>query len=74
LNESVFMRPGQSLVRNILNIDYLVIDGLVRAVGSVSLTGGSRLRSLQNGYVRSYALFMIIGALALIAAVWVVTA
>jgi NADH-quinone oxidoreductase subunit L len=73
-NESVFMRPGQSLVQNILNIDYLVIDGLVRAVGSVSLTAGSRLRSLQNGYVRSYALLMVIGALALIAAIWVVTA
>ena len=74
LNETVLMRPGQSLVRNILNIDYLVIDGLVRAVGNVSLTAGSRLRSLQNGYVRSYALLMIIGALALIAAIWVVTA
>ena len=73
-NETVFMRPGQSVVKNLLNIDYLVIDGLVRAVGSVSLTAGSRLRSLQNGYVRSYALLMFIGALALIAAIWVVTA
>ena len=73
-NETVFMRPGQSVVKNILNIDYLVIDGLVRAVGSVSLTAGSRLRSLQNGYVRSYALLMFIGALGLIAAIWVVTA
>ena len=73
-NETVFMRPGQSVVKNILNIDYLVIDGLVRAVGSVSLTAGSRLRSLQNGYVRSYALLMFIGALSLIAAIWVVTA
>ena len=73
-NETVFMRPGQSVLKNILNIDYLVIDGLVRAVGSVSLTAGSRLRSLQNGYVRSYALLMFIGALGLIAAIWVVTA
>ena len=73
-NETVFMRPGQSVVKNILNIDYLVIDGLVRAVGSVSLTAGSRLRSLQNGYVRSYALLMFIGALGLITAIWVVTA
>jgi NADH-quinone oxidoreductase subunit L len=73
-NETVFMRPGQSVVKNILNIDYIVIDGLVRAVGSVSLTAGSRLRSLQNGYVRSYALLMFIGALALIAAIWVLTA
>jgi NADH-quinone oxidoreductase subunit L len=73
-NETVFMHPGQSLVKNLLNIDYLVIDGLVRAVGSVSLTAGTRLRALQNGYVRSYALLMFIGALGLIAAIWVVTA
>jgi NADH-quinone oxidoreductase subunit L len=73
-NETVFMRPGQLIIKNILNIDYLVIDGLVRAVGSVSLTAGTRLRALQNGYVRSYALLMFIGALGLIAAIWVVTA
>jgi NADH-quinone oxidoreductase subunit L len=29
---------------------------------------------LQNGYVRSYALLMVIGALALITTIWVVTA
>ena len=66
LNEVVFMRPGQSLVSNLLNLDYLIIDGLVRAVGSVSITAGSKLRTLQNGYVRSYALMTVIGALALL--------
>ena len=73
-NETVFMRPGQSLVSNLLNLDYLVIDGTVRAVGSISLTAGSKLRSLQNGYVRSYALLTVIGALALLTVIWVVTA
>jgi len=73
-NETVFMRPGQSLVSNLLNLDYLVIDGIVRAVGSISLTAGSKLRSLQNGYVRSYALLTVIGALALLTVIWVVTA
>jgi NADH-quinone oxidoreductase subunit L len=68
------MRPGQSLVRNLLNIDYLFIDGLVRAIGSVSISTGNKLRTLQNGYVRSYALMMVIGALALIATIWAVTA
>jgi NADH-quinone oxidoreductase subunit L len=68
------MRPGQVLVRNLLNIDYLVIDGLVRSVGKVSVTAGNQLRTLQNGYVRSYALLMVIGALALITTIWVVTA
>ena len=73
-NETVFMRPGQSLVSNLLNLDYLIIDGTVRAVGSISLTAGSKLRSLQNGYVRSYALLTVIGALALLTVIWVVTA
>jgi NADH-quinone oxidoreductase subunit L len=73
-NEATLMRPGQVLVRNLLNIDYLVIDGLVRSVGKVSVTAGNQLRILQNGYVRSYALLMVIGALALITTIWVVTA
>ena len=74
LNEVVFMRPGQSLVNNLLNLDYLIIDGLVRAVGSVSIAAGSKLRTLQNGYVRSYALMTVIGALALLTVIWAVTA
>jgi NADH-quinone oxidoreductase subunit L len=72
-NEAALMRPGQSLVRNLLNIDYLLIDGLVRAVGKVSISTSNRLRTVQNGYVRSYALLMVIGALALITVIWAVT-
>ena len=59
---------------NQLNIDHLIIDGMVRAVGSVSLSAGNKLRVVQNGYVRSYALLMVVGALALIATIWLVTA
>jgi len=44
------MRPGQSLIQKLLNIDHLVIDGAVRSVGVVSISAGSKLRSLQNGY------------------------
>jgi len=73
-NEIVFMRPGQSLVRGLLNLDYILIDGLVRAVAAVSLTAGIRLRTLQNGYVRSYALMMVVGALGLLTTISVVTA
>jgi NADH-quinone oxidoreductase subunit L len=72
-NEAVLMRPGQGLVKNLLNIDYLVIDGLVRLVGSVSIGAGQTLRKLQNGYVRSYALMMILGVLSLLITVWLVT-
>jgi NADH-quinone oxidoreductase subunit L len=33
---------------------------------------GSSLRGLQNGFVRSYAALILVGALALVAAIWVV--
>ena len=72
-NETVFMRPGQGLIKKLLNIDYIVIDGLVRTVGSVSVGAGQTLRRLQNGYVRSYALMMIVGVLSLLITVWLTT-
>jgi NADH-quinone oxidoreductase subunit L len=33
---------------------------------------GSALRGLQSGYVRSYAAIILVGAIALIGAIWVV--
>ena len=73
-NEAAFMRPSQSLIKILLNLDYILIDGLVRSVAATSLSAGVRLRTLQTGYVRSYALMMVIGALALVTTIWVVTA
>jgi NADH-quinone oxidoreductase subunit L len=72
-NEAVFMRPGQKLTAGLVNTDNKVIDGLVRVVGWVVQFSGSSLRNIQNGYVRSYALIMVLGVLALVAAVWMVT-
>jgi len=72
-NETVFMRPGQGLIKGLLNIDYKLIDGLVRLVGSMSVGSGQTLRKLQNGYVRSYALLMIVGVLSLLITIWLTT-
>jgi NADH-quinone oxidoreductase subunit L len=72
-NEAVFMRPGQKLTAGLVNTDYKVVDGLVRLVGWVVQISASNLRNIQNGYVRSYALIMVLGVIALIAAVWMVT-
>jgi NADH-quinone oxidoreductase subunit L len=67
------MRPGQKLTAGLVNTDYKVVDGLVRLVGWVVQISASNLRNIQNGYVRSYALIMVLGVIALIAAVWMVT-
>ncbi|MGB2839814.1 MAG: NADH-quinone oxidoreductase subunit L, partial [Actinomycetes bacterium] len=61
-NESVFMRPGQYLTRFLVFFDNRVVDGFVN--GSAALIGGgsARMRRWQTGFVRSYALSMLAGA------------
>ena len=71
-NEAVFMRPGQALTKTLVATDEAVIDGSVRGVGKLAMSSGSALRGLQNGFVRSYAALILVGAVALIAAIWVV--
>ena len=72
-NEAVFMQPGKALTAVLVKTDEAVIDGAVRSVGRIALSSGSALRGIQSGFVRSYAALILIGAVALVAAIWVVT-
>ena len=71
-NETVLMRPGQALTRSLVTIDEKVIDGAVRSVAGSAVGSAQGLRKLQTGYVRNYALLILIGVAILIAAIWVV--
>ena len=73
VNEALFMRPGQALTSALVKVDETVVDGAVRGVGKMALGSGSVLRKSQTGFVRSYAVLILIGAVSLIAAIWVVT-
>ncbi|MBR7827452.1 NADH-quinone oxidoreductase subunit L [Actinospica sp. MGRD01-02] len=71
-NELVFMRGGQYLTRVLVYFDMKGVDGVVNGV-SAGLGGSSgRLRKLQSGFVRSYALSMFGGATLLIVALLLV--
>ncbi|NDB31839.1 MAG: hypothetical protein EB043_05360, partial [Actinobacteria bacterium] len=72
-NEFLFMRPGQRLTNLLVKIDRSVIDGVVRGIGSSAVGSARGLRTLQSGYVRNYALLILIGALLIMLAIWVVT-
>lgn len=72
-NEAVFMRPGLAITELAEQVDVSVIDGAVRGVGRLATNSGSILRRTQTGFARSYAAFILIGAIALIAGIWVVT-
>lgn len=72
-NEAVFMRPGQALTSLLVKGDENVVDGAVRGVGRTALGAGSVLRQTQTGFARSYAALILIGAIVMIAGIWVVT-
>jgi len=72
-NEAVFMRPGAQLTQVLVKTDEAVIDRAVCGVGQMAMSSGSLLRGVQSGFVRSYAALILVGALLLIAAIWVVT-
>jgi NADH-quinone oxidoreductase subunit L len=71
INEGLFMRPGIHLTRALVFTDTKGVDatagGLAATIGGFS----SRLRRLQNGYVRSYALTMLTGVVAVLGVLWV---
>lgn len=68
VNEAVFMRPGMALTQVAYATDEDVIDGLVESTAFGLKDVGQATGKLQNGYVRSYAAYVVAGsALAIVA-------
>ena len=72
INESVLMRPGQWLTRLSVYFDNRGVDGLVNTAAATMGGTSGRLRRLQTGFVRSYALSMLVGAVLLVGALLLV--
>ena len=66
-NEAVLMRPGQWLSRALVYFDNRGVDGAVNGLGAGFGGGSARLRRSQTGFVRSYALSMLGGTVAVVA-------
>jgi NADH-quinone oxidoreductase subunit L len=62
LNESLFMRPGQWLTRIAVFFDNRGVDGLVNGLAAGIGGSSGRLRRIQTGFARTYALSILIGA------------
>jgi NADH-quinone oxidoreductase subunit L len=67
-NEWVFEKPGIFLTRALVYLDQRGIDGAVNGLAATVGGGSGRLRRLQTGFVRSYAMSMLTGALLVVAA------
>jgi NADH-quinone oxidoreductase subunit L len=58
---------GRKWFELIAMFDKVVIDGAVNGVGRATRGGASRLRAIENGYVRWYALMIGVGAVLIVA-------
>ncbi|MEU8650870.1 NADH-quinone oxidoreductase subunit L [Streptomyces sp. NPDC048737] len=67
-NHVVLVRGGEHLTRSLVYVDHTLVDGVVN--GTAASVGGlsGRMRKLQNGFARSYAVSMFGGAAVLVAA------
>ncbi|HZE40732.1 MAG TPA: NADH-quinone oxidoreductase subunit L [Stackebrandtia sp.] len=72
-NELVFELPGRLLTRALVWVDNRGVDGIVNGLAAAVGGGSGRLRRAQTGFVRSYALSILSGAVIVVAALLVVT-
>jgi NADH-quinone oxidoreductase subunit L len=66
--DAVIGRPSQAFAKFCATvIDVKVIDGAVNGVGRLTRAAGGSLRRVQTGYVRQYALGIVLGTVVLLA-------
>ncbi|MFJ6385205.1 NADH-quinone oxidoreductase subunit L [Kitasatospora sp. NPDC092039] len=66
-NHAVLVRPGSALAAALVFFDSRGLDGVVNGLAAAIGGLSGRLRRVQNGFVRSYALSMFGGTLVLVA-------
>jgi NADH-quinone oxidoreductase subunit L len=66
-NEAVLQRPGQWLSRALVYFDNRGVDGAVTGLAAAFGGGSARIKRVQTGFVRSYALSMLGGTVAVVA-------
>jgi NADH-quinone oxidoreductase subunit L len=68
INEELLMRPGDRFVNGLVTFDDHGIDGAVNGTGATFGGLSGRMRRLQTGFVRSYALSLLSGAIVVVVA------
>lgn len=68
INEALIARPGTWLARALVFVDNKGVDGVVNGIAATLGGSSGRLRRMQTGFVRSYALTMLGGGVLLIGA------
>jgi NADH-quinone oxidoreductase subunit L len=68
INEGLLMRPGDQLVTGLTQFDRYGVDGFVNGTGNAFSGMSNTFRRVQTGFVRSYALSVLVGAVLVVLA------
>ncbi|MCH9055596.1 NAD(P)H-quinone oxidoreductase subunit 5 [Synechococcus sp. PCC 6716] len=63
LYDAVFVKGCRRLARQVLEVDYNVVDGVVNLTGFVTMVTGEGLKYFQNGRAQFYALIVLLAVL-----------
>jgi NAD(P)H-quinone oxidoreductase subunit 5 len=66
LYHNVFVLGSRRLARQVLEVDYKVVDGVVNLAGLVTLLTGELLKYVENGRAQFYALIVFAAVLGLV--------
>ncbi len=61
-----FVKGSRRLARQVLEVDYKVVDGVVNLAGLATLLTGEGLKYLENGRAQFYALIIFVAVLGLV--------
>jgi NAD(P)H-quinone oxidoreductase subunit 5 len=61
-----FVQGSRRLARQVLEVDYKVVDGVVNLAGLVTLLSGEGLKYFENGKAQFYALMIFVAVLGLV--------
>jgi NAD(P)H-quinone oxidoreductase subunit 5 len=63
LNDFLFVKGSRRLARQVMEVDYRVVDGAVNLTGLVTLVTGEGLKYFENGRAQFYALIVFVAVL-----------
>ncbi len=63
---AVFVQGSRRLARQVLEVDYKVVDGVVNLTGLITLLTGEGLKYFENGRAQFYALIVFAAVLGLV--------
>ncbi len=63
INDLLFVKGSRRLARQVMEVDYRVVDGAVNLTGLVTLITGEGLKYLENGRAQFYALIVFVAVL-----------